>query len=148
MSRMRPALPAVILITSLVGANAWAQDAAAPVPPPAAAPAAKPAQPPDSSEGARAARKGPPKRRSVQQIISRMPEPSRPVTDAYRPTLQPPAPGAMAAPPSAAPVQVNRCDAGGCTDINGARYNGGVGNAVIDAQGRLCTRSGLTLQCF
>ncbi|MFZ3287406.1 MAG: hypothetical protein WA191_11230, partial [Telluria sp.] len=60
----------------------------------------------------------------------------------------PPLPAARLPVVPPGPVQINSCDAGGCTDINGQRYNGGVGNAGVDGQGRLCTRSGSTMQCF
>ena len=46
------------------------------------------------------------------------------------------------------PAQVNSCDGGGCTDTSGARYTGGVGNTVLDQNGRSCTRTGTTVQCF
>jgi len=96
-----------------------------------------------------AADKQPCKRRSVQQVVESMP-PASPPTQPARPALQnaPPLPAARlpAVPPG--PVQINSCDPGGCTDINGQRYNGGVGNAAVDGQGRLCTRSGSTMQCF
>lgn len=97
-----------------------------------------------------AADKPPCKRRSVQQVVESMPPAPPPLTQPTRPTLHsaPPLPAARlpAVPPG--PVQINSCDAGGCTDINGQRYNGGVGNASVDGQGRLCTRSGSTMQCF
>ena len=44
--------------------------------------------------------------------------------------------------------QINGCDGGGCTDTSGARYTGGVGNTVLDQNGRNCTRSATTVQCF
>ncbi len=106
--------------------------------------------------------KAPPRRRAVLQQI----EPVRPIGSAapepYRPTLTPPAPvvglaprqpsfglpSAMPAPPrTTGPVQLN-CDAGGCTDMNGTRYQGGVGTTLLDGQGRTCTRMGSTAQCF
>ena len=46
------------------------------------------------------------------------------------------------------PAQINSCLGGSCTDTNGATYNTGVGNAAVNSQGRLCTRSGNTMQCF
>ena len=96
------------------------------------------------------------KRRAVHQRIDGMPTPPPIVTEGYRPTLAPrggpivsgqPVP---ALPPPAPPMpsQVNSCDAGGCTDTSGARYTGGVGNTVLDQNGRSCTRSGTTVQCF
>lgn len=46
------------------------------------------------------------------------------------------------------PAQINSCIGGTCTDTSGATYNTGVGNAAVNGQGRLCTRSGNTMQCF
>ncbi len=86
------------------------------------------------------------KRRSVQQVI----EPTMPiVTEGYRPTLviRPPAPLPGPARPPAAP-RMNSCDAGGCNDTGGARYNSGVGNTLTGPQGQLCTRGPVTAQCF
>ncbi|MDP3672028.1 MAG: hypothetical protein Q8R69_20355 [Telluria sp.] len=97
-----------------------------------------------------AADKQPCKRRSVQQVVESMPPAPPPPIQPARPALQgaPPLPAARLPVVPPGPVQINSCDAGGCTDINGQRYNGGVGNAGVDGQGRLCTRSGSTMQCF
>jgi hypothetical protein len=113
---------------------------------------------------ARAAAKAPPKRRAVRQVIEPTPRIAAPVTEAYRPSLTPPYPAStMAGVPGAAspmpssmppptvpppPVQVGTCGAGGCTDTSGTRYTGGVGTTVLDPQGRNCTRTGTTIQCF
>lgn len=95
------------------------------------------------------------KRRSVQQRIERMPTPAPIVTEGYRPTLTPRSPiiagqpvPALPPPSPPMPAQVNSCDGGGCTDTSGARYTGGVGNTVLDQNGRSCTRTGTTVQCF
>ena len=49
------------------------------------------------------------------------------------------------------PVILNSCDAGGCTDPAGTRYNGRPGESengvYLDPQGRRCVRSGDRLQC-
>ena len=101
----------------------------------------KPAPPPP--------KKKPLKRRSVQQVIE-------PVAPVYRPTLTPPSAtppvtlpstGATTSVSPPPPVQINSCDGGGCTDVNGVRHNGGVGNATVTPQGRPCTRVGTTVQC-
>jgi hypothetical protein len=159
MAYMKPALAAAILMTSFACAHAWAQQSSPQAEPPGApAQQVEPAASarPQGADGGQAPQKKPLRRRSVQQVIGSMP-PAAPVApEAYRPTLQPRlAPGA-AAPPAvglapaspSGPVRINRCAAGGCIDIDGARYNGGIGNAVIDGKGRLCTRTGTTLQCF
>lgn len=95
------------------------------------------------------------KRRSVQQRIERMPTPAPIVTEGYRPTLTPRGPiiagqpvPALPPPSPPMPSQIGSCDGGGCTDTGGSRYTGGVGNTVLDQNGRSCTRSGTTIQCF
>jgi hypothetical protein len=49
------------------------------------------------------------------------------------------------------PVILNSCDAGGCLDSNGTRYNGRAGESgngvYLDPQGRRCARTGDHLQC-
>ena len=63
----------------------------------------------------------------------------------------PPAAQARAVPAPAGPqsTQVTGCMGSACTDINGGTYNaGGPGNAAVSSSGRLCTRSGATMQCF
>ena len=66
-----------------------------------------------------------------------------------------PGPPVFAAPPPAQPMplqsgpaQINSCLGGVCTDTGGATYHTGVGNAAVNSGGRLCTRSGNTMQCF
>jgi len=79
--------------------------------------------------------------RSTQQQIdrsARMPTPSAPV---------------LPATPNPAPVgpsssQVSPCVGATCTDASGATINPGVGNSSVNSQGRLCNRSGTTVQCF
>ena len=46
------------------------------------------------------------------------------------------------------PAQINSCLGGVCTDTGGTTYHTGVGNAAVNSGGRLCTRSGNTMQCF
>ncbi|KAB8041436.1 hypothetical protein [Janthinobacterium aquaticum] len=82
-------------------------------------------------------------RRAVPQVIGRMP-----ATQMPPPVIQyqaaPPAPSTV---PSA-PRPIGACDAGGCRDAAGARYNTGVGNQTLDANGRICHRNGAFIQCF
>jgi hypothetical protein len=120
------------LLSSTVSAQPEPQSAAkATAKPPPKAKDAKPVKPP-------------PKRRAVWQVI----DPVRPIGSAapepYRPILTPPAPTAPRPP---GPVQLN-CGAAGCSDMNGNRYQGGVGNTLLDSQGRTCTQIGTTAQCF
>lgn len=92
-------------------------------------------------------RKGrPPPRRRVPAIIGTMPAPS--ARQAYGPVLSPspmPAPAAGGLPP---PAPITQCAGSQCTDASGKSYQIGVGNAGTDSSGRLCTRSGATVQCF
>lgn len=67
----------------------------------------------------------------------------------------PPAPPVPPAPPPLQPVslvpgpaRINSCQNGICTDTEGAVYNTGGGNAGVSSAGRLCTRSGNTMQCL
>ncbi|MDM5178756.1 hypothetical protein PO883_16265 [Massilia sp. DJPM01] len=125
---------ALALMVSLAAGSVLAREERPPTPA-----QAKPAPP----------NKQPVKRRAVRQIVDGMP--------AYGPRLHaPPAvpvsalPAPSTSPSSIAPppAVINRCDAGGCTDVNGTRYNGAAGNTVIGPQGRPCTANGGTIQCF
>ena len=81
-------------------------------------------------------------RRSVAQVIGRMPAQSVPPVVPMAPLSPSPAvrmPGA--------PQPIGACDTGGCRDAAGARYNG-AGNATLDANGRICHRNGAFMQCF
>lgn len=82
-------------------------------------------------------------RRSVAQVIGRMPAPGSPPPVVAMPAL-PPSP---AAPMPSAPQPIGSCDIGGCRDASGARHDG-AGNASLDANGRICHRNGAFLQCF
>jgi hypothetical protein len=58
----------------------------------------------------------------------------------------------QAAPPELRPpIILNSCDAGGCLDPNGTRYNGHAAGSdhgvYLDPQGRRCVRTGDRLQC-
>lgn len=111
-----------------------------------------PAAHPEHRRGEPAAQRKPaPRRRSVQQIIATVPPPL--AGPSYGPTLTAPAPApapargmAPVSPPP--PAALGTCQGGACTDAAGATYYGGVGNAVISSQGRLCSRNGQTVQCF
>lgn len=55
----------------------------------------------------------------------------------------------FATPPTApAPAPLGRCDAGGCWDSQGNRYNGtGDGARFLDREGRLCQTQGKFIHC-
>lgn len=144
---MRFAKFVTLLAIGLATAGAGAQEPAAA---PASAPEALPLKPDPSR-----LKKPLAKRRAVHQRIESMPAPAPVVTEVYRPTLTTRGPiisgqplPALPPPSPPMPSQVNSCDGGGCTDTSGARYTGGVGNTVLDQNGRSCTRSGTTVQCF
>lgn len=82
-------------------------------------------------------------RRSVAQVIGRMPAQRTAPPVVAMPAL-PPSP---AVPMPRAPQPIGACDVGGCRDASGARYNG-AGNATLDANGRICQRNGAFVQCF
>jgi hypothetical protein len=111
-------------------------------------PSARPA--PQQQDPAKADTKKQPKkqaarkpRRSVEQRIATVPEvdPSPPLPLAPPPPAQP-------LPVVTGPVQINSCLGGTCSDTAGGTYNTGVGNASVNNVGRLCTRTGNTMQCF
>ena len=155
MNYVKPVLIAAILMSSLLCSEAQATER--PPRPAETAPEAR-ADPAPAKPAKPAADLAPPKkpikRRAVQQIIDGMP-PSTPAPNGpvYGPRLTPstPLPLPSTLPPSAAPpprTTINSCDAGGCTDTNGTRYNGGVGNTLLSPTGRLCSNNGITVQCF
>ena len=90
----------------------------------------------------------PPGRRAVPLTIERMPPAVAPVP-AYRPAPPPPPPPPPLTPiPIPAPLPLTGCVGGVCRDAAGVRHEGGVGNATLDPNGRLCHRDGPWLQCF
>ncbi len=91
-------------------------------------------------------------RRAVPQVIKRMPATRMPPPvieyQTEHQTEHQTLPPASHAPVPGAPLPVNSCDSGGCRDASGMRHDGGVGNATLDANGRVCHRHGAFLQCF
>jgi hypothetical protein len=62
-----------------------------------------------------------------------------------------PIPPPVAAPQPVVPSSnvINGCQGSVCTDAAGRTYNGvGSGNAGVNSNGRLCSRTGTTVQCF
>ena len=84
-----------------------------------------------------------PPRRAVHQVIDGMPAP------VYAPRLTPPvsitAPTPLS-PVAPGPAVISRCDAGGCNDTGGARYNGASGT-LLSPQGRPCTTVAGLVNC-
>lgn len=79
-----------------------------------------------------------------------MPARPQPSLDAPAP---PPVPQARIAPPPPAPAvptssPISGCTGATCTDASGATTSGHVGNATVNSAGRLCNRTGNTMQCF
>jgi hypothetical protein len=110
---------------------------------PSARPAAQPKDPAKADprkDGKKAANRS--ARRSSPQRVDIVPPAS-----ASGPLLAPSAPAQPAAL-RPGPAQINSCPGGTCIDTSGTTYNTGVGNAAVSSQGRLCTRSGNTMQCF
>jgi hypothetical protein len=137
---------ALLLACSLAVAGVHAQRPQPPESPvETAATAQAPATVRSPATPTRPAARKPIKRRSVQQVIEPTP---RIVTEPYRPALTVRPPPAALSDPLPGPVRLNGCDGGGCSDLNGARYNGGVGNSLIGPQGQLCTRGIVNAQCF
>jgi hypothetical protein len=58
----------------------------------------------------------------------------------------PPPATAVGTPPP--PATITQCIGSQCNDASGRSYQNGVGNAGTDSSGRLCNRSGNTMQCF
>ena len=100
-------------------------------------------------------------RRPTRQIVG---SPLPTVTDGYRPTLSPRAAASGtpdpvgtlpvhptptgATPLAPLPVPVTCCGAGGCTGVDGVRYNTGASGVTVDPAGRTCHKVGTTVQCF
>jgi hypothetical protein len=94
------------------------------------------------SDGAHAPAPGPVAPLQQQPAPARIP---------YQLILPPPLPAPVPAPAPAgpqAPLPLTTCDPGGCWDAGGSRYNGGIGNNLLDRSGRLCQRNGAWTQCF
>lgn len=59
-----------------------------------------------------------------------------------------PAPTTAPAPVGPTSRPVSACTGATCTDASGATTAGQVGNASVNSEGRLCNRTGNTMQCF
>ena len=81
-----------------------------------------------------------PPRRAVPQVIERVP-PVAPAARTGVPVIVPPV-----NIPAPAPA-ITGCDAGGCRDSAGNRYDGSNG-VYLNGSGRQCQRTGTSMQCF
>jgi hypothetical protein len=133
-------LKTAVIVLTLASFNTGAQEAPARAAEPQQQKAELPLQPVVPPKRA------PAKRRSVQQVVEPTPRIGT-AAPSYGPVLTPRAPAALPEP-LPAPVRTNGCDAGGCNDTNGQRYNGGVGNTLLGPQGQLCTKGVVGAQCF
>jgi len=70
--------------------------------------------------------------------------PIPPPLSAPQPTVPQPAAPQPAAPSSSV---IRACQGIACTDAAGKTFNGS-GNAGVDSNGRVCARTGTTVQCF
>ncbi|UQV45218.1 hypothetical protein KIV45_26655 [Janthinobacterium lividum] len=137
---MAKTISALACAMLLAGGHAWSQEKAAPESLPVCQ-----LDPRDSSKLAvEPCRPAPPmqQRRSVAQVIGRMPAQTAPSVVPMAPL-----PHSPAVPMPRMPQPIGSCDTGGCRDAAGARYNG-AGNATLDANGRICHRNGAFMQCF
>jgi len=63
--------------------------------------------------------------------------------------VPPPTPAAPRRPAGPTTGVIVGCQGNSCTDTGGNRYNGiGSGHAGVSSSGRLCTRTGVSVQCF
>ena len=62
--------------------------------------------------------------------------------------ITPPAPATAPAPVGPTSRPVAGCVGATCTDTSGATTAGQVGNASVNSEGRLCNRTGNSMQCF
>jgi hypothetical protein len=87
----------------------------------------------------------PERRRAVPAIIPQ--GPALPPVTVQRPQPAPP-PASPAPVIPAPPAPVTSCDAGGCWDGGGTRYNNAAGNVYLNNAGKTCHQIGSTMQCF
>ena len=119
---------------------------------PSARPAPQPAQPEPGQQGQQG-QKGKPTAKKGKQAVRRAVDQRIEGTPRIAAPAPQPSPRVEArvapAPVGPSSSQVVGCMGSACTDAAGAGYNaGGPGNTAVSAGGRLCTRSGATVQCF
>jgi hypothetical protein len=142
---------ALMLALVLVSSSAQEKPGTTPVPAPEYRPVLRPQTEPYASQVIPNPPRKPVRRRSAAQEIDPT---ERIVTGGIavggRPTLEVLPPTTLPKPvaPAPGPILMNSCDAGGCYDTHGARFNNGVGNTLIGPQGQLCTKGVVNTQCF
>jgi hypothetical protein len=87
-------------------------------------------------------------RRPALQTEPMAPRPLRPAASAPSASVPIPAPASAPRPVVPSSSVINSCQGSYCTDAGGNGYNIGSGNAGTSSGGRLCTRTGVTVQCF
>lgn len=117
---------------------------------PSARPSPQPVQPePTQQQGAQKDKdsKAKPKpRRSAQQRIEPTPRIAVPAAHPYGRVADPAVGRPAPVVPSSA--QINSCTGSVCFDSAGTTYNTGSSNTGVSSDGRLCTKSGTTMQCL
>jgi hypothetical protein len=119
---------------------------------------AQPADPADPA-GAQRRKPNPNLRRPAWQPATEpmAPRPLRPAVAvdpagaaaAAAPAVPVPIPAAPPRTQLPRPAVIGSCQGNSCLDTNGQRYNGlGTGAASVNSSGRLCTRTGISVQCF
>lgn len=84
---------------------------------------------------------------TAHPTVAPRPQDSQAVQPSARVVAPPPATSAPApVGPTSSPVSA--CTGATCTDASGATTAGQVGNASVNSAGRLCNRTGNTMQCF
>jgi hypothetical protein len=99
-------------------------------------PQQKPQQPPS------------PRRPGAQASGPMAPRPLRAPQAVPPPGVPVPAPAAAPQPVVPSSTAVRGCQGSFCTDAGGNSFTTGAGAAGVNSSGRLCTRSGATVQCF
>ena len=90
-----------------------------------------------------------PQPQNVRPQPSPIPRPQQDTTVQPSARIMPP-PAPVAAPTPVGPTSrpVAGCVGATCTDTSGATTAGQVGNASVNSEGRLCNRTGNSMQCF
>ncbi len=115
---------------------------------PSSPPSSRPVQEPQASRQARPP--SAPRRPAWQPAAEPLaPRPLRPAEGTASVAVPVPAPVTPPRPVGPTSNVIGSCAGNVCRDTNGNSYNGiGTGTAGVNSSGRLCTRTGTTVQCF